>query len=289
MPNYVSPGVYVIEKDLSDYTPSINSSVVGITGFASKGPINDPTLITSQQQLVKTFGAPSENITGQGIEGALEILEETNVLYFNRSVDANAADASAIVPIGTCPAVGFEASGFGVSADLYLRINAYDHAGNKIVDNKKFAIPSGTVGSNGKQGEALRKVLGGGLQSNDIGVFYDSSTDTSGFLVGSYAGSEAYFEVSAYSDSGYTTGVSAIYPVHPSATDTYGSDPLFDATNTFGSSCKAFGATYLSDGSAADAAVTDASGIFYKVESLYPGAGYNSGTRSDGSLSGNAI
>jgi hypothetical protein len=39
MPNFVSPGVYVIEKDLSEYTPSLNSSVVGVVGFASKGPV----------------------------------------------------------------------------------------------------------------------------------------------------------------------------------------------------------------------------------------------------------
>ena len=30
MPNYVSPGVYTIEKDISDFAPSINTSIVGI-------------------------------------------------------------------------------------------------------------------------------------------------------------------------------------------------------------------------------------------------------------------
>ena len=34
MPNFVSPGVYIIEKDISDYPAQINSSVVGIVGFA---------------------------------------------------------------------------------------------------------------------------------------------------------------------------------------------------------------------------------------------------------------
>ena len=82
MPNYVSPGVYTIEKDISEYTPSINTSIVGIVGFASKGPTNKATLITSQNNLIDTFGSPSENITGQGLEGALEILEQTNSLYF---------------------------------------------------------------------------------------------------------------------------------------------------------------------------------------------------------------
>ncbi len=65
MPSYVSPGVYVIEKDFSQYAPSVNSSVVGLVGFASKGPTNKATLITSPNSLINTFGAPNEGITGQ--------------------------------------------------------------------------------------------------------------------------------------------------------------------------------------------------------------------------------
>ena len=39
MPNYVSPGVYVIEKDISDYTPAINPTVVGVyPHHESRGP-----------------------------------------------------------------------------------------------------------------------------------------------------------------------------------------------------------------------------------------------------------
>ena len=54
MAKYVSPGSYFVEVDISDYPPSVNSSVVGIVGFASKGPIagkdgKKATLITSQE------------------------------------------------------------------------------------------------------------------------------------------------------------------------------------------------------------------------------------------------
>ena len=106
MANFVSPGVYVIEKDLSDYTPAVNPTVVGIVGFASKGPVNKPTLITSQESLVRTFGRPSDDLPGQGIEGALEILETANQNYYVRAVDeTQAALATGNVHMGWCPAV----------------------------------------------------------------------------------------------------------------------------------------------------------------------------------------
>ena len=109
MPNFVSPGVYVIEKDISEYPPTLNSSVVGIVGFASRGPIagtssEKATLITSPQQLIDTFGEPSEDLKGQALEGSLEILEATNSLRFVRVADAGAANASAAVSMGGCPA-----------------------------------------------------------------------------------------------------------------------------------------------------------------------------------------
>ena len=73
MANFVSPGVYVIEKDLSDYPVSLNPSIVGIVGFADQGPTNKATLITSQEQLIQTFGQPSEDIVCQGLDGSMEL------------------------------------------------------------------------------------------------------------------------------------------------------------------------------------------------------------------------
>ena len=69
-----SPSVVVLENDVSIYTPNINSSVVGLVGFANKGPTNKATLVTSQENLIRTFGKPDTLLNGQGLEGALEIL-----------------------------------------------------------------------------------------------------------------------------------------------------------------------------------------------------------------------
>jgi len=165
MANFVSPGVYVIEKDLSDYPVAVNPSVVGIVGFANQGPINKATLITSQEGLVQKFGNPSESITGQALEGSLEILEATNSMYFVRCSDsATAADASSTVKIGSCPAFDTLASGYGASADLYLDVQVNVNGVNVFATPKQYNIPANTsIGAASAQGYAIKSVIGGSL------------------------------------------------------------------------------------------------------------------------------
>jgi phage tail sheath protein FI len=299
MVNYVSPGVYTIEKDISEYAPSINTSIVGIVGFASKGPTNKATLITSQNNLISTFGSPSESISGQALEGALEILEQTNSMYFVRAAGSSAADASAIMGIGACPAVivsggaAYTAGeGFGVGTPLTLRIQVYDNAGTaQYPDNssagKDFSIPASTATS---QAEAIRKIVGGGLDADKVGCFFDGAVGAdatglglSGAIVGSFAGSGASIGVSACSGTSFapTTigatngGVSALMATTPaSGTTAYGVSGLY------ASAVRVYGGSILTTGTNSAA---------YKVESLHPGAGYNAGTRTDGNTSGNSI
>ena len=298
MPNFVSPGVYTIEKDISDYAPSINTSIVGIVGFASKGPTNKATLITDQNKLIRTFGSPSEDIDGQGIEGALEILETTNSVYFVRAAnDSTSVDASASMSVGACPAIivsgpatttdgrnCFGGTGGGASA-LTLRIQVYDNNGTaKFLDNggigKDFVINTGLASS---QGLALRSVLGGALDAEHLGVFDDGAATTgglglSGAVVGSYAGSGAYLSVSACSGTSFSEalGVSALRMVNSAS----GGATDFGVSGSYASALKVYGSTFEATG---------ANAASYVVESLYPGAGYNGGVKTNGDTSGNSI
>ena len=299
MPNYVSPGVYTIEKDISDYAPSINTSIVGIVGFASKGPTNKATLITSQNNLLRTFGDPSENIDGQALEGALEILETTNSIYFVRAASDSAADASATMSLGSCPAFVvsgpatggadaaddcFGGTGAGASA-ITLRIQVVDNDGvAKFTNNggagKDFVVNTGLAGS---QALALRSVIGGALDADHVGVFDDNAITTgslglSGAIVGSYAGSGAYLSVSACSGTTFSeaNGVSALRMVQAAS----GGGNTFGVSGSYASALKVYGSTFASTG---------ANSAAYRIESLYPGAGYNGGTKTNGDTSGNSI
>ena len=303
MVNFVSPGVYVIEKDISDYTPSINPTVVGIVGFATKGPGNKPTLITSAENLKKTFGEPQETLAGQGLEGALEILKDCNQVYYVRAVDtATSADASTVVRMGSAPAIGVSAGAFGVTSSIYLKVQITDNNGTtpaEFLSPRSYSIPAGlTVGGAAatSQAAAMKSVIGGDLQADKFGSYFNEhDTDLTGrtvgmlgnFLVANYAGSGATLSVSAYTNSAFTEGTRVLLALdgsgNPSACTVDGlpnADRDTDATyqHALVSSLTVKGFTFV-DGSAT-------SGLGYKVESLYPGTGYNTSTNADGATLG---
>lgn len=296
MPNFVSPGVYVIEKDVSDYPAQINSSVVGIVGFADRGPIaglnnNKATLITSQSQLIDQFGEPAEHIKGQALEGALEILEATNSMRFIRVAGDAALEASAAVMIGGCPAIAVSGTAanpitltpgdaFGMSAigssddttsSVRFTVHTYDNDRTKLVDAKVFTILQGSTSLSASNGAttiaALKSSLGGSLDADRVGAFaVENTVDTSSFIVGLAAGGTATNTVimEIQNEAGDWKECHALEAVNHLGVPNFG---MGDRQTASGVSVNTDSASYL-------------------VKSLWPGAGYNTGTKTDGTTSG---
>lgn len=308
MANFVSPGVYVIEKDISDYTPAVNPTVVGLVGFATKGKPNKATLITSQESLIRNFGTPTEALPGQAIEGALEILETCNQLYFVRAMDATtAADASATVNLGACPAIAIQSSGFGVTNSLYLTVQVTNNNGtNQFVTLKNFNIPAGTeIGGTPAttQAQAMASVIGGSMNDSKVGSYYQSSSiDPSiasgigNFLVGNFAGSGAQLAVSAFSSAARTTAdlFDCLYPINASG---YPLGVSGTSVSAVGALTPAAGTVNPSGPGMATVAQKgwsffngdDLYGVGYLLESLFEGTGYNLSTTTAGDTVGNSI
>lgn len=61
MPSYLTPGVYV-EEVQSGARPieGVGTAVAALVGFAETGPFHEPTLVTSWDQYVQTFGGFTE-------------------------------------------------------------------------------------------------------------------------------------------------------------------------------------------------------------------------------------
>lgn len=189
-----NPSVVVIENDVSIYTPNVNSSVVGIVGFADKGPIDEATLVTSQENLIALFGKPNSAIPGQGLEGALEILEATNQIYYVRAASSTATAASASVPLGFCPAVQVSASYLSSTAtsNKTLAVTAIDPAGTQTTSI--ITLTSGTGVTTGQQ--LLLNALNPAILNDQLVFAYvDSNGNT--FLASRYAGSGCTLTVSS--------------------------------------------------------------------------------------------
>ena len=57
----VSPGVSVTEKDLTNVVPAVSTSSGGIVITAEKGPVDEITTISSEKELLDTFGKPTSD------------------------------------------------------------------------------------------------------------------------------------------------------------------------------------------------------------------------------------
>jgi hypothetical protein len=89
----VSPGAYWQERDFSLYAPALATSIFGVVGTATKGPMNTRTLITDEGSLVQTFGPPS--VDHLGLMAAVHYLRRGRQLLFVR-VGTYARDADTI-------------------------------------------------------------------------------------------------------------------------------------------------------------------------------------------------
>jgi phage tail sheath protein FI len=90
----LSPGVLVTEKDLTTVVPAVATTAGAFVGEFVWGPANVATLITSENELVSTFGRPNAN-THQYFFTAANFLGYGNQLQVNRVVGSASRNAIA--------------------------------------------------------------------------------------------------------------------------------------------------------------------------------------------------
>ena len=57
----VSPGVHVREIDLTNVIPAVSTSIGAIAGPFQKGPVSEVVNISSEEELITTFGKPNSS------------------------------------------------------------------------------------------------------------------------------------------------------------------------------------------------------------------------------------
>lgn len=88
----LSPGVEVIEKDASLTVPTAGSNFGAYAGKFTKGPSDEPILITSLQMFIDTFGYPTNNNYNDWYQ-VKSFLDYSNTIYVARGIDRNGSDA----------------------------------------------------------------------------------------------------------------------------------------------------------------------------------------------------
>jgi hypothetical protein len=193
---------------------------------------------------------------GQGLEGALEILEATNQMYFVRAANADAKSASANLTLGASPAVALSGN-WNANAPSSLVYVLTDNNGVQY-PSALVTLPSTTTAFNTPQ-----KVLFNSFNPNifeDQPVFAAVSGSTL-FLASKYAGENARLRVSSTAGDGLR-----FIPLNASGNLSAVADPNQNQDIT------ASGFTISS--------------INLRGYSLYPGTAYNLSALRDGSTQG---
>ena len=89
----VSPGVLVQEKDLTRIIPAVSTSIGAVAGTFTKGPLDEVVSISSEQELVATFGKPN-NSNFEDFFSASNFLQYSNALRVVRVQNSSVSNAT---------------------------------------------------------------------------------------------------------------------------------------------------------------------------------------------------
>ena len=101
----VSPGVNVSEIDLTGIIPAVSTTEGAIAGWFRWGPAEERTLLSSEEELVSTFGEP-DSTNFNTFFTAANFLAYGNKLYVVRAIPTDAFNATALQTEATTPDSG---------------------------------------------------------------------------------------------------------------------------------------------------------------------------------------
>lgn len=210
----ISPQVRIIEKDLSFIAPQQSFHRAGLVGFASKGPINKATMVSSSRQLHTIFGYGHPDAGDPYlIYAAEQYLLVANELYIVRvadtssvsderaktaSVDVAVAGASIVLQSNTAGPYVFDVDSF-----FKWKLNGIDSVKTLLVPANTAANPSYTCAE-------LIAELNSQLSSAVDGIEFSCSDSLELKVSTTFSyGPDASLELVSVQNSVYGAGISA--------------------------------------------------------------------------------
>lgn len=202
--NTISPSVRITEKDLSFIESEQSFHRSGLIGFASKGPINVPTLISTQRQLNTVFGYPHpESGDPYLIYAAEQYLLIANELYVVRVGDednvsderAKTAEIDVESAGGRIQIESDEAGDYTFAQDSFFRWRL-----NTVLHSKTLVVLAGTYTA-AQLAEDLNLQVDGDIDGIE---FYTHTSDTKIAVQTTFAfGPDAELELVSVQDAIY--------------------------------------------------------------------------------------
>jgi phage tail sheath protein FI len=127
MPFQLSPGVAVVEKDFTSIVPAVSTSVGGFAGAFQWGPIEAPTTITDEADLVRKFGKPVDG-NADSFFTAANFLSYTNNMLVVRADSTDAKNAVALKS-GSVSSITVGTAGSGYTSVPTVTVGAPDITG----------------------------------------------------------------------------------------------------------------------------------------------------------------
>jgi phage tail sheath protein FI len=177
---FKAPGITRIETDLSEVAEAAGTSVGALVGAADKGPTNRRVLITSNKQLVDTFGAPTGTEADMTIYAGLEFLKESNALYFVRASHGDEKYASMEVHPTSSVYAAPVTSGIAAAATSAVLLDDEYTDGNtkRRVDGQGGNYDVEKVTTVSATSSMLIAAQGPGTYGNDVGISIVTCADT---------------------------------------------------------------------------------------------------------------
>ena len=160
----VSPGVLVQERDLTRVIPAVSTSIGAVAGQFAKGPLDEIVAISSEQELVDTFGKPDSS-TFEYFFSAANFLQYSNALRVVRAtntsvVNANSSGSGLLIKnnehytnnyatgqgsVGTFSARTAGAWGNSLLVSTCPNATAYEEEGATTVNDSSTAVGDTTI------------------------------------------------------------------------------------------------------------------------------------------------
>lgn len=175
---FSTPGITTKEVDLSQVVSPTGTSVCVIVGSSLQGQAHARNLMTSDKEVIETFGKPVSTRTSDfGVYGALQYLQESDSLYFTRVLDGTEIYANSYLPVSTATGSYSAVSATTVSAYATSAYTANSWEADDEDTIRRLDTPP--TAAETSAGSLLIASIGPGAYGNNVGITVQTSASYS--------------------------------------------------------------------------------------------------------------